>query len=113
MLFVPVSRPSQWGRAGDAKKGPDNESMTLKIERAEREGSRVLVLSGRLEAEHIEELEGLLHQEKNTPGVVLDMREVRLADRDAVQFLAQCESGGVRLVNCPAYIREWIAREKG
>jgi len=100
----------KWGRAGDTGKGPDNESMTLKIERAVREGSRVFVLSGRLEAEHIEQLEGLLHQET---GVVLDMREIRLADRDAVQFLAQCESGGVRLVNCPAYIREWIAREKG
>lgn len=95
------------------EKGPDNVSMTLKIERAEREGSPVFVLSGRFEAEHIAELEGLLDREKNRSGIVLDMREIRLADRGAMQFLAQCELGGVRLANCPAYLREWITREKG
>jgi anti-anti-sigma regulatory factor len=87
--------------------------MTLKIERAEQEGATVFVLSGRFEAEHIEELEGLFHGEKDATAIVLDLREVRLADRGAVKFLAYCELGGVQLVNCTGYIREWIAREKG
>jgi hypothetical protein len=87
--------------------------MTLKIERSERQGSTVFVLSGRFEAEHIEGLEGLFEREKDARAIVLDMREVRLADRGAVQFLAQCELGGVRVENCPAYIREWIGKEKG
>jgi anti-anti-sigma regulatory factor len=86
--------------------------MTLKIERAKREGATVFVLSGRFEAEHIEELEGLIQWEKGAAAIVLDLRELRLADRGAVKFLAQCELGGVRLVNCTGYIREWIAREK-
>jgi len=95
------------------EKGPNNASMTLKIERSERQGSAVFVLSGWFEAEHIEELGGLFKQEKEATAIVLDLKEVRLADRGAVQFLAQCESVGVRLVNCPAYIREWIGKQKG
>jgi hypothetical protein len=86
--------------------------MTLKIERTEQEGSTIFVLSGRFEAQHTAELEGLFKREKDGAALVLDLKEVRLADRGAVQFLARRESGGVRLVNCPAYIREWVAREK-
>jgi len=86
--------------------------MTLKIERAVRQESTVFVLSGRFEAEHIEELEGLFQLQNGTPAIVLDLREIRLADRGAVKFLARCEAGGVRLENCPAYIREWMGKEK-
>jgi hypothetical protein len=92
--------------------GPNKLSMTLKIERTEREGSTVFVLSGRFEAEHTEELERLLKREQDGAALVLDLKEVRLADRGAVQFLAQIESVPVRLVNCPAYIREWVSKEK-
>jgi len=87
--------------------------MTLKIERSERQESTVFVLSGRFETEHIEGLAGLFEREKDAKAIVLDLREVRLADRGAVQFLAHCELGGVRVENCPAYIREWIGKEKG
>jgi hypothetical protein len=86
--------------------------MTLKIEKSVREGSTVWVISGRFEAEHIKELEGLFELQNGTPDIVLDLRELRLADRSAVEFLARCETGGARLENCPAYIREWIRREK-
>jgi ABC-type transporter Mla MlaB component len=86
--------------------------MTLKIDRSARQASTVFVLSGRLEAEHIEELEALFELQKDTPTIVLDLREIRLADRGAVKFLARCETSGVKLENCPAYIREWIGKEK-
>jgi len=29
-----------------------------------------------------------------------------------VRFLAHCEADGVKLDNCPAYIREWIEKER-
>jgi hypothetical protein len=86
--------------------------MTLKIEKSVRQGSTVFALSGRLEAEHIGELEGLLDLQESTPAIVLDLREIRLADRGTVKFLARCESDGVQLENCPAYIREWMGKEK-
>jgi len=44
--------------------------------------------------------------------VVLDLKDIKLVNRDAVKFLAHCEADGARLENCPAYIREWIARER-
>jgi len=40
------------------------------------------------------------------------LHEVELVDREAVRFLVQCEAEGTTLVYCPAYIREWIEREK-
>jgi hypothetical protein len=30
-----------------------------------------------------------------------------------VEFLALNEANGIALRNCPAYIREWITRERG
>ncbi|HTA59853.1 MAG TPA: hypothetical protein VK805_16950 [Candidatus Baltobacteraceae bacterium] len=86
--------------------------MTLRIEKSVRQESTVFSLVGRIEAEHIEELEGLFDLRKEAKSVVLDLQEVRLADREAVKFLARCEAGGVQLENCPAYIREWVRREK-
>jgi hypothetical protein len=44
--------------------------------------------------------------------IILDLRDLRLADRDAVRFLRACEADGMQIENCPAYIREWMDREK-
>jgi hypothetical protein len=44
--------------------------------------------------------------------IVLDLRDVRLADRDSVRFLRDCEADGMKFENCPAYVREWMDREK-
>jgi hypothetical protein len=33
-------------------------------------------------------------------------------DVEVVRFLAACKEGGIALVNCSAYIREWIDRER-
>ena len=40
------------------------------------------------------------------------LREVTLVDGDVVRFLAACEEAGISIVNCPAYIREWMDRER-
>ncbi len=58
------------------------------------------------------ELQKLLGSGAGDHSLVLDLNEVRLVDRDVVSFLASCEAKGITLANCPAYIREWIAREK-
>ena len=42
----------------------------------------------------------------------MDLKEVTLVDRKTVRFLARCESDNIKVENCPAYIREWIARER-
>jgi hypothetical protein len=43
---------------------------------------------------------------------MLEMAEATLVDVEAVRFLGVCETQGVELRHCPAYIREWIARER-
>ena len=55
-------------------------------------------------------LRGLLEQE--TSAVAIDLKDVLLVDRDAVKFLAHRNSNAVELRNCPAYIREWVTRER-
>ena len=84
--------------------------MTMRIERSERQGITVFALSGRMNAEGVAELKALFDADYRN--IILDLRDVRLADRDAVRFLRGCEADGMKLENCPAYVREWMNREK-
>jgi hypothetical protein len=63
-----------------------------------------------MEAGHLTELKKLF--DRDYRNIILDLRDVRLADRDAVRFLMGCEADGIKLENCPAYVREWMDREK-
>jgi len=81
----------------------------LKIQR-KANGRVSFTLSGRIEAEDIDELCRLLELEEAGSHIALDLRDVTLVDGDGVNFLSDCEVKGILLENCPAYIREWIAR---
>ena len=83
--------------------------MTLKIEKLAGEHGTTLKLIGRIRAEHLAELRGQIAA--SAPSV-LELREVTLVDADVVRFLSGCESEGIQLLHCSAYIREWIVREK-
>jgi anti-anti-sigma regulatory factor len=80
----------------------------LKIQRSMKAGSVWFALSGRIDTEHVAELQRLIDEDAQRGTITLDLREVRLVDREAVDFLARCEANGVRLRNCPAYLRQWI-----
>jgi hypothetical protein len=84
--------------------------MTFRIERSARDGFTVFALSGRINTEGIVKLKELFDTDYRTS--ILDLREVRLVDRDAVKFLRGFEADGMALVNCPAYVREWMDREE-
>ena len=84
----------------------------LRIQRSEQGVGVRFMLSGRIEAEYLSELRRLIEGEERRRPLTLDLGEVKLVDRDAVTFLAQCEAAGATLENCPAYVREWIARER-
>jgi hypothetical protein len=83
----------------------------LKIQRSSN-GQLVLVLSGQIEEQHITELEAQMGVGTNRSSVVLDLKEVTLVSREAIAFLERCEASGVTLKNCPAYVREWVIRER-
>ena len=84
--------------------------MTFRIERSARQRFTVFTLSGRMGAEQVAELMELF--DRDYRNIILDLWDVRLADRDAVRFLRGCEADGVKLENCPAYVREWMDREQ-
>ncbi len=85
----------------------------LKILRSTKGESVILTVIGRIEGETLEELKRLLGSEAGGHNLVLDMKDVTLVDQSAIRFLARCEADSVTLENCPAYIRNWIAAEKG
>jgi len=76
-------------------------------------GEVVFTVSDRMDAENLRELKTLLSSEPNGRRITLDLEELTLVDQDAVRFLERCEIDNMQLKNCPAYIREWITRERG
>jgi anti-anti-sigma regulatory factor len=78
----------------------------LKITRATN-GGVVLKLSGRMDAENLGELEAMLDAESGD-NIALELKDLTLVDQDVVSFLRRCETEGIHLRDCPAYIREWI-----
>jgi hypothetical protein len=83
----------------------------LKIQRAAN-GHVVFTVSGRMAPENIAELEALLRSEVNGRRIVLDLRDLTLVNQEVVGFLDRCEAASITLQNCPAYIREWITRQR-
>ena len=83
----------------------------LKITRAAN-GEVVFRVSGQLNLENLAEMEKLIKAERKGGRIVLDLRDLILVDGEAVEFLAKCETNGIKLKNYSAYIREWIRRER-
>jgi hypothetical protein len=83
----------------------------LRIERTAN-GTVVFTLSGRMQTEDIEQVQQLLVVEMPGHPVVLDLRDVTLANQDAVTFLADCEVKGIGIESCPLHIRTWIDQER-
>ena len=84
--------------------------MVLKIDRVSDGRSVTLRLSGRLRSEELEQLKTELEGESE--GLVLNLAELKLVDRDAICFLGECEASGIQLEQCHRYVRDWIDRER-
>jgi anti-anti-sigma regulatory factor len=83
----------------------------LRIQRSSN-GEVVFTLSGRMDEEHVAELEVLMSSEASGRHIALDLRHLTLAGQPAIRFLERCEADGVTLRNCAGYVREWITRER-
>jgi hypothetical protein len=86
--------------------------MTLRIDISDERDRVVFTLTGRIQAEQVSELHALLKSDLPDHRLVVDLKEVKLVDRDAVRFLGEIEAQGARLRNCSAFVREWILRER-
>ena len=83
----------------------------LRIRRSEN-GEAVFTLSGQMDENDTGELETLIRSEANGVRIVLDLKDLTLVNQDAINFLERCEAENITLKNCPAYIREWIRRQR-
>ena len=68
-----------------------------------------MLLSGRIQSDGIASIrselnDGCAHE--------ILMRDVTLVDLATIRFLIRCEDEGVVLMHCPAYVREWMLRER-
>ncbi len=71
---------------------------------------KLLRVIGDLRVDELEELER--HLNGSSKEVTLDLEELKIVDLAAVLFLLQCEDRGIRMVDCPYYVREWMSRER-
>jgi hypothetical protein len=101
-----------WALHYDKELDGARRAVMSKIQRSATGAVVRFTLSGRIQAAEVAELQRLLDLEANQQHLTLELHEVKLVDREAVRFLARCEAAGITLVHCPAYIREWIEREK-
>ena len=85
----------------------EKKSM-LKIVRSANADFVLFTLSGYIDTEHFAELQAAFDGE--TLPIVLDLLEVKRVDREVVADLARWNADGIKFENCPAYLREWIAR---
>jgi hypothetical protein len=84
--------------------------MTLRIATACDGETALLRLSGQIDEDHLAQLHAEIRRYR--PRLVCDLTEATLVDRAVVLFLAAREAEGIELLNCPRYIREWIAKER-
>ena len=85
--------------------------MACRIDRLTAERDFVVLrISGRITQDDITVLRAAIDQER--AALAIDLAEVGLVDRDAVNLLVLSEGRGIELRNCPAYIREWVDRER-
>jgi len=82
----------------------------LRIERIPGEQVTTIKLIGRMRADCLAELKEQIAT--GATSIALELEELTLVDVEVVRFFGVCESEGIQLLHCSAYIREWIAREQ-
>jgi hypothetical protein len=85
--------------------------MTCRIDRLATEDDGVILrVSGRFAGEALDVLRHALAEGHRVRAI--DLEDVRQVDRAAVKLLAISKISGIELTNCPAFIQEWIGRER-
>jgi len=83
--------------------------VTCRIDRIPTDQGLVLRIIGRITRDDLDVLRTAL---EDGSIVAVELAELELIDRDAMKLLAINEANGIELRHCPAYIREWITRER-
>jgi hypothetical protein len=113
LIAVSRSNGGSGGRVAGSRiarlAGEGGRWMTFKLERRSDGGRWVVRMIGAAKSEHLGEIAEQL--DLCGPWAALDLEEVTVVGADVVRFLLARERQGTELLHCPAYIREWIAKE--
>jgi ABC-type transporter Mla MlaB component len=85
--------------------------MTYKItaEHHPADRSITLLLDGKFSEDALPALrQSIFAARKKKQMVYIDLSEVTLVDRKAVQYFSEQAADDVKLVNCPTYLQHWI-----
>lgn len=85
--------------------------MTYKItaESHPAEHSITLLLDGKFSEDALPALrQSISAARQNNQKIYIDLSEVTLVDRKAVQYFSQQAAHDIKIVNCPVYLRHWI-----
>jgi ABC-type transporter Mla MlaB component len=75
------------------------------------ESSITLLLNGKFSEDAIPDLDHSITQAKDAhQRVYIDLSEVTLVDRRAVDYFSEQAARDIKLVNCPGYLRRWIGQ---
>ena len=73
--------------------------------------SVTLMLNGKFSEDSLPELDHSITEARGANcRVYIDLSEVTLVDRKAVQYFSMQADHDVKLVNCPIYLRRWIGQ---
>jgi anti-anti-sigma regulatory factor len=73
------------------------------------ERSITIVLNGKFSEHALPELEQSISEARCAQQrIYIDLSEVTLVDRKAVQYFSEQADHDVKLVNCPIYLQRWI-----
>jgi anti-anti-sigma regulatory factor len=82
-------------------------TITTELHPAER--AVTLWLNGKFCEEAIPELQQSISEARVAhQRITIDLSEVTLVDRKAVEYISEQASTDIKLVNCPIYLRRWI-----
>ncbi len=82
---------------------------TITTEPHPAERAVTLLLNGKFCEDAIPELEhSILEARGAQQRIFIDLSEVTLVDRKAVEYISEQASSDIKLVNCPIYLRRWI-----
>jgi outer membrane protein len=85
----------------------------LKIDASAQSANEIVYsLVGRVDADHLDELKGLLVQASESGlKVIFDLEGVDRVDRNAIRFFVRGPGRQAHLLHCPAYVKEWCRAE--
>ncbi|MFL6446899.1 MAG: hypothetical protein ACJ746_04345 [Bryobacteraceae bacterium] len=89
-------------------------SFTIVAEAHPGDRSVTILLNGIFREDSLPELdESICRARDARQRVFIDLSEVTLVDRKAVQYFANQPVEEVKLINCPVYLRRWISPNAG